>query len=257
MDLQSITPVVLTFNEEANIARTLAALDWARHIVVVDSQSTDRTRAIAQGHSSVRFVERPFDSHASQWNFAVGGTGIDSEWILAIDADYVLTPELVDELKALDPPADLAGYSTRFIYCIEGRRLRGSVYPPVTTLFRRGRGTFHQDGHTHRLAPKGRVAPLRNAILHDDRKPLSRWLASQHRYMELEAEKLDLARYSDLRVADMIRKAIVIAPFLVFVYALLVKGALLDGRAGLYYAFQRSIAEMILSLHLLERKFRS
>jgi glycosyltransferase involved in cell wall biosynthesis len=255
MDLRAITPVILTFDEEANISRTLAALDWARQIVVVDSLSSDRTVELASAHPQVRVVERLFDSHARQWNFAAGETGIETEWILAIDADYVITPELVDELKGLEPPSELAGYSTRFVYCIDGRRLRGSVYPPVTTLFRRGRGEFVQDGHTHRLAPDGPVGTLRNPILHDDRKPLARWLASQHRYMELEAEKLETPG-AELGAADRIRKAIVVAPFLVFFYALFVKGAILDGKAGLYYALQRSVAEMILSLHLVQRRLR-
>src|SRR5262245_10581652 len=87
--LEHTTPVILTFNEEANIARTLERLFWADDIVVVDSFSTDATGEIARRFPQVRFFQHTFKSHASQWNFATRETGVMSEWILSLDADYV------------------------------------------------------------------------------------------------------------------------------------------------------------------------
>jgi glycosyltransferase involved in cell wall biosynthesis len=252
--LDTITPVILTLNEEPNLERTLAALAWARDVVVVDSGSDDATLDIARRHANVRTFTRSLDSHAAQWNYATGETGIASEWILALDADYVLTPELVDELRALVPPDSIAGYRTRFVYCVNGRALRASVYPPVLTLFRRARGTYEQDGHTQRLKLAGEEARLAHPIRHDDRKPLARWLASQARYMKLEARKLDRAPAASLDVPDRLRKAIVIAPGAMLVYLLLARGLLLDGRPGVYYALQRATAELLLSLYLLEER---
>jgi glycosyltransferase involved in cell wall biosynthesis len=256
VNLATITPVILTYNEAPNIGRTLAALAWAPEVVVVDSLSTDATVELAGAHRNVRIVARPFDTHAAQWNFAIGETGIATEWILCLDADYVVPAELVDELRALEPPQSTAGYRTRFAYCIEGRMLKGSVYPPVITLFRRGHGRYRQDGHTQRLDLDGQAADLVQPIRHDDRKPFSRWLSSQHRYMELEAEKLSMAPSAQLSLADRIRKLLLVAPGLVFLYVLFVKGAILDGRAGLAYALQRAIAEMILTHHLVARRLR-
>lgn len=254
MDLRSITPVILTWNEEPNIGRTLAALAWAEDIVVVDSLSTDRTAQICRDHPHVRVVERAFDAHAAQWNFATRECAVRTDWILALDADYVVSAELVRELESLEDGADVAAYEARFVYCVAGQPLRSGVYPPVTVLFRRGRGAYAQDGHTQRLAVDGRSARLRAPILHDDRKPLARWLASQARYMALEAEKLATAPAGSLGPADRLRKLVVPAPFLMFFYAYFVKGAILDGRPGLYYALQRAAAEAILSLSLLHRK---
>ena len=174
MILAATTPVILTFNEAPNIARTLAALSWAPDIVVVDSLSDDGTVEIAKATPNVRVFSRAFDSHASQWNFAISETGITSDWILALDADYVVTDALVDELRKLIPPSSVAGYYTPFDYCILGKPLRGSVYPPVITLFRRGQGQYRQDGHTQRLHLEGAAARLAGAIRHDDRKSLSR-----------------------------------------------------------------------------------
>ena len=68
--LDNITPVLLTFNEEPNIARTLAHLAWAKDIVVVDSGSTDGTLPTLANFPNVRVFDRRFDSHANQWRFA-------------------------------------------------------------------------------------------------------------------------------------------------------------------------------------------
>ena len=88
--MTSITGVVLTFNEAPNIARTLAQLAWLPEIVVVDSHSTDGTPALAAAFPNVRVVQRPFTTHAEQWNFGLEAAGIDTEWVLALDADFVL-----------------------------------------------------------------------------------------------------------------------------------------------------------------------
>jgi glycosyltransferase involved in cell wall biosynthesis len=249
--LDQITPVILTFDEEPNVGRTLAALSWARDVVVVDSCSTDRTLEILHAHPRVRVFSRPFDQHADQWNHAVTQTAITTDWILALDADYVLTPELIEELRVLVPAPAVNGFRTRFRYCIDGRPLRGSVYPPVITLFRRGLGRYWQDGHTQRLVLEGRCVDLAHPIDHDDRKSLRRWLQSQIRYTELEVAKLASAPMSDLSWPDRLRRGILLAPPLVFLYALVMKGCILDGRAGLYYCIQRTTAELILSLYLL------
>lgn len=248
-----ITPVILTYNEAPNIERTLARLAWARDIVVVDSFSTDETLDLASRSPQVRVFQREFDCHENQWNFALSETGIDSEWVLALDADYVLTPELLEELKSLNPSNNVAGYRARFIYCVEGRRLRGSAYPPVTVLFRHRGASYKQDGHTQRVQLQGAIALLRSPVLHDDRKSFDHWRRAQRRYTKLESSKLAKSKWQDLSWADRIRKLRVIAPIAMPLYCLFVKGGILDGRAGLYYAFQRALAELLLSLYLIER----
>src|SRR2546428_1996627 len=170
--LDQITPVVLTRNEAANIGRTLERLSWARDIVVVDSFSTDDTVEIISGFPQARVYQRVFDAHEIQWNFGLEETGITSEWVLALDADYMLTPEFVNELKLLKPDS-VNGYRAKFTYCINGRPLRSGVYPDVTVLYRRAAGRYVQDGHTQRVAIEGRVVTLDSRILNDDRKPLS------------------------------------------------------------------------------------
>ena len=252
-----ITPVLLTLNEEANIGRALGCLAWASEVVVVDSGSTDRTLEICATFNNVRVLRRPFDSHAAQWNFAIRDTGVATEWVLALDADYALTPEFVSALGQLTPSASMSGYRTSFRYCVFGRELSGSLYPPVVTLFRRERASYVQDGHTQRVTVEGEVAQLSVAILHDDRKPLLRWFGSQVRYAELEAAVLVERRWSELRWQDRLRKMLVVTPWLVPLYCMTVGKGMLDGWHGVYYAFQRSAAEIALSLKLLEVKLRA
>jgi glycosyltransferase involved in cell wall biosynthesis len=255
--LNEITPLIITFNEAPNIARTLSKLTWAREVVIVDSFSTDRTRELAMAaHPQVRWFERKFTSHADQWTFALEATGITTEWVLALDADYVLTDALIDDMKQLRPAAATNGFEASFVYCIEGQPLRCGAYPPVVVLFRRAHATYHQDGHAHRVRVEGRIEQLSHPILHDDRKPLSHWLASQVRYMKLEADKLATTPASELAFIDRMRRWIVVAPPAMFVYCLIVRAGILDGRAGLYYAMQRTAAELILSLNILERMVR-
>lgn len=257
MRLDEVTPVILTYNEAPNIERTLRSLEWARDVVVVDSFSTDGTVEIAKAFDRVRVTQRPFDTHAAQWNFAIHETGISVEWVLALDADYILTRELVTELEILRPELDVAGYRARFTYCVFGRPLRRSLYPPVTILFRRECARYDQDGHTQRVRLTGKTNYLRNIVYHDDRKPLSRWLVSQSAYMSLECAKLLERQKKDLTFADKIRKWRLLSPALTFLYCMIGKGALLDGWPGVFYSIQRSLAELILSMHLLEKDLQA
>lgn len=250
--LHQITPVILTFNEASNIARTLAPLSWAVDIVVVDSGSADGTCGIVREYPNARIFERPFTNHAEQWNFGLEQTSIRTDWVLALDADFVLSDELVRELEALSPESDVGGYRASFIYCVEGKPLRGAAYPPVAVLYRRSGARYIQDGHTQRIQVSGRIDVLKGRIFHDDRKPLRHWLAAQARYMRLEAQKLLATPGAQLGYADRLRKGIVFAPAAMFLYCLLVRGGILDGKAGLFYALQRTVAEAILSLYLLQ-----
>lgn len=245
-----VTGLVLTFNEAPNIERTLAKLSWLGEVIVIDSNSTDGTAERAAAFPNVRVIKRAFTSHAEQWNFGLAQSG-SAEWVLALDADYVLSDALVDEIRNLNPPAGVHGYSASFDYCIDGRPLRGAAYPPVTVLYRRARAQYEQDGHTQRVRIDGAVMPLTARICHDDRKSLTHWLGAQARYMELEAVKLTTA--NSLGVVDRLRRWIVIAPPAMFFYCYFVRGGVLDGRAGLFYALQRATSEAILSLFLVRR----
>ena len=248
--------LILTFDEATNIRRTLDALKDVPEVFILDSGSSDGTQAIAASYLNVRLLSRSFDSHSVQWNYGLAQCGLTQEWVWALDADYVVTPELLDEVASLVPRLETSGYRTNFRYCVQGRTLSASLYPPVITLFRRERANYVQDGHTQRLIVQGEVDQLNAFILHDDRKPLSRWLASQDRYANLECDLLLGKPWRKLKWRDRLRRMVIITPWLVPLYCLFVGRGLFDGQAGLLYALQRGVAEAILSIKLLEARWR-
>ena len=252
----SLTALILTYNEQENIRRTLEALVWVPKVIVIDSFSDDGTLEIAHSFANVQIIQRVFDTHANQWNS--GLDRIDTEWTLTLDADYMLTAELQEEIKKLQPPSDLAVYWGEFDYCVFGRPLRSSVYPPRVVLFRTKRARYVDEGHTQQLRVKGKLAKFEGKIWHDDRKPLSRWFQSQERYAELEARYLLGAKSEELSRLDRLRKNwLIVAPMLMPIYLLLGRGLIFDGWNGWYYALQRTVAEMMVSLRLLEHKLKS
>jgi glycosyltransferase involved in cell wall biosynthesis len=250
--LDQIDVLVLTWNEEANVERTLGALRDFPRILVLDSGSTDATLTIARRYPNVQVVSRPFDNHAAQWNYGLTQCGLTATWVLALDADHVLSQAAVKEIAGLVPAQEVGGYWAKFRYCIGGRALTGSLYPPVLVLYRRNGASYIQDGHTQRVVIGGKALALQAHALHDDRKPLSAWLFAQDRYARLECDLLRSKAWAELRWQDRLRRMLLITPWLVPLYCLTVRRGLLDGRRGLFYALQRGIAEAILSIRLLQ-----
>src|SRR2546423_1418112 len=251
--MRELTGLIIAFNERENIERTLAALYSIERIILVDSFSTDDTLALAKAmRPDIAVFQRAFDSFAEQCNF--GLTKIETPWVLSIDADYVLSRELIDEIKALEPPAEINGYSAAFRYCVFGRPLRTTIYPPRTVLYRRDCARYENEGHGHRVRVKGPIASLAGKIDHDDRKPLSRWLQSQDAYFKIEARHLLAMPNERLNRQDRLRKKIVFAPWVIFLYLLIGRSLIFDGWPGWFYVFQRTIAEMLLSLRLLTER---
>jgi glycosyltransferase involved in cell wall biosynthesis len=97
MSSDLITALILTYNEEDNIERVLKRLQWLENVIIVDSHSTDRTLEIVNNYPNVKIYSRTFDTHATQWNYALSLT--NSKWILSLDADYILTDDFIDEIQ--------------------------------------------------------------------------------------------------------------------------------------------------------------
>jgi glycosyltransferase involved in cell wall biosynthesis len=229
--LDAVTPIILTYNEEVNIGRTLSGLLWAHDIVVVDSGSTDSTLDILRGDRRVRLYTRPFESHHNQWTFATSQT----------------------EMIGLNPEGSENAFRIGFDYAIFSKRLLGSLYPPNTVLLRRGKFSIRDAGHTESWHVEGPVGELRSVIVHDDWKPMSAFIAAQAKYM---ARELNAPPRADRRFRDWLRRHPPLMPIAVFVYCLFGKGLIFSGREGLLYTWQRTLAEAIYSLLYLEKVCR-
>ena len=242
--LDQITPTILTFNEESNIERTLNALEWANEVVVIDSFSTDKTLEICAQFKNVKVIQHPFSTNSAQSNFALSQV-TKTPWVLAMDADYIVTEELKNELANLKPVDQINGYLINFKYVVQGKTLRGSLYPPRLSLYKKSQTQYIQDGHTQRAKVQGNIGQLSCVLLHDDRKPYSRWFGSQKRYASEEAIKMSNTPWASKSFADRVR-FLGLGPLVVIPYTLFAKGLILNGFAGLEYTFQRFVAELFL-----------
>src|SRR5262245_59510618 len=104
-----VTPLVLTYNEEPNIARTLDSLQWASRVVVLDSGSTDQTESIARSYANVSWIVRKFDNHRAQWEYGILETNIATTFVLALDADMQVPANLLLEIEEQFLPGNFAG----------------------------------------------------------------------------------------------------------------------------------------------------
>jgi glycosyltransferase involved in cell wall biosynthesis len=250
--LEKITPVLLTYNEQENIARTISGLRWAKDIVVVDSGSNDGTLKILKTFPSVRIFSREFDTHANQWRYATEHTNIGTDWLLRMDADYQLSDALTAELNQLVPGESIGAYRIAFDYAIFSKKLVASLYPPNTILLRRGYFSVVDRGHTEAWEVCGQIVTLRERVIHNDWKSTGRWLSGQTRYMQRELQWLH-------RSAGFKRRLRLLPPLMplaVFLYCLFGKGLIFNGRAGMFYALQRLVAEAVLSLMVIEERLR-
>jgi glycosyltransferase involved in cell wall biosynthesis len=248
-----IAPVILTYNEGPNIGRTLDSLRWARAVVVVDSGSTDATERIARGFSNVRWHVRPFDTHLAQWSYAVFQTGIESEYVLALDADMQVSTGFSEEAESSFLPGDFDGAVLRFEYGYYGHHLLGSLCPPQLRLFRRSRVKITQPHHSQEFSVAGRLYKFQSTLIHDDQKSIERWLSSQFAYQSL-IEKI-LMNGGRKRIRDLLRLSGIMPP-LIGALAYVKAGGPLRGAAAARYAYERSVAEGVLTIMLMDSRLK-
>jgi len=250
-----ITGIVLTYNEAPNIGRILRQLQWLPRVVVVDSKSTDDTQKIVDQFDNTDFIQRSFDNHTNQWNFGLQETNIDTEWVLALDADYYFPDDLCQEiLHILKNKPNKDAFWLQFKYAIQGRVIKSGIYPPVQVLYRKDKAIYKNDGHTQRLHVEGSSGRLQHKAIHDDRKSFKRWLISQLNYAELEAEKLSISSADNINRRDRVRLKYKSTPILIFFYCILWRSGWRDGLWGWMYAYQRLLAEILLQYKLFQQK---
>lgn len=249
----NLTAIILTYNEEPNIARTLSALNKIERVFVIDSFSSDKTVEIATDFPNVTVYQREFDEHTKQWEYA--RSLVKTDWTLALDADYQFSEKNIHEIEELlstNPKEN--GFYADFLYAIDGKVIKSGIYPPVCVLYKTAFCEYKKDGHTQRLFINGISGNLKNKLIHDDRKSFSHWIQSQVNYAQLEAEKLVSTQKNESSKNDKIRLKSKLIPILVFFYCIFAKGGWKEGKAGWKYAYQRMFAEIILQYFLLDLK---
>ena len=262
----SLAVVVLTHDEERNLPSCLESVrGWVAEVYVVDSGSTDRTVTIAE-RLGASVVSHPFESHARQWDWALRSLPISADWILALDADQRVTPELRDAIvAALGAPASRAGATPVAYYLnrrqvFRGRFIRhGGYYPKyLLKLVRRGEAwTDERDLVDHHFYVKGPTATLAGDLVEDNRNEaeIAVWIAKHNRYARLQArEEVEQppgatpglltvwrAGSPDERVRWLKhrwrRLPLYVRPCLYFFYRYVLRLGFLDGKEGFVFHF--------------------
>ena len=257
MKKASISAIILTYNEEANLERCLKSIEgWVEEVIIVDSYSTDATLDIAKAHGA-HVAQHPFENQAKQFNWALEHVEIKGEWILRLDADERILPALAAEIveAAENAPADVTGFYLKRRMYFMGRWIRHGGYYPVwiLRLFRKGAG--HSDQRAmdeHIVLAEGRAEKLRNDFVDDNRKGLSDWISKHNSYASREAAALiresrgtasgtsgddEVSRARAARRALYQRLPLFIRPFLYFKYRYIIRLGFLDGVQGFVFHF--------------------
>lgn len=262
-----ISVLIITHDEEENVGQCLDSVAWSDDVIVVDSFSQDRTRAICESRA-VRFVEHRFEGWSQQRQWALDHLEFRNEWILSLDADEIVTPGFRDEILARAGNEPFEAYEMRFRLILWGTWARRSSHYPVwiTRLYRRTKVQYVASGATDIARIDGAVGRLEQDLLHVNRKPLEDWLEKHVRYASREAGVRGLERAS-LRSAlsadthierrqglKALWHRIPARPLVYFVVTWIFKGGFLDGRAGFRLAFLKASYEYWISIMQDERR---
>ncbi|MEJ0087429.1 MAG: glycosyltransferase family 2 protein [Pseudomonadota bacterium] len=269
----SISVLVLTLNEEANLAGCLESVRWCDDVVIVDSLSVDSTADIAAQYGA-RVVGRAFDDYAKQRNFALHEVAYRHSWVLMLDADERVPVELQREMLAATAaaPENLAMFRMRRKDHLFGRWIRGSsgyptwfgrlVRPGKVRVERAINEEYHADGAVQELESHLHHFPFN--------KGFAAWIEKHDRYSTMEA-KLRIAGGTGGRAAELFsgdsvqrRRALKATlyrmpgrPLLVFVALYFFRGGIIEGRAGLTFSLLRAWYEYMIDCKYFELQRRA
>lgn len=269
-----VSALVLTLNEEANLANCLRSLSWCDDVVVLDSYSSDATEQIARA-AGARFHQRAFDNYAAHRNFALRELEYRHPWLLMVDADEAVPEEMVREIETTlaECDEDVCLFRFRRKDYFMGRWIkRSSGYPTwFGRLVRLGRVWVEREVNEEYLTD-GTVRKLQSHLLHYPfNKGFAAWLEKHNRYSSMEAQAL-LQRETAYTVswrgafsrdpqtrrktAKQLFYVMPGRPLLAFLGLYLVRGGILEGRAGFTFCMLRSIYEYMINCKRTELRRR-
>jgi glycosyltransferase involved in cell wall biosynthesis len=271
----ALSIIILTYNADATIGRTLAASsELSDDIHVIDSGSTDRTLEIAQSFGA-HIQHHGFENYGAQRNWAIANTVLKYQWELHLDADERPTPELIAAIRDLARrgfPGDAVGYFIpRLVHFLGGPIRHGGMYPIWhMRLFRRGRGRCEDRRYDQHFLVDGPTAQLTHPMIDDIRMSLAEWVTRHNRWAEAEADELEsgsnpaqlvkakldgnpIERKRSLR-RGYNRLPLLWRAFGLFLYRYIIRLGFLDGRRGLiFFVLQTFWFRFLVDAKLYER----
>lgn len=255
-----LSVIILTYNEEANIAQALDSVcGWAEKVFILDSFSTDQTVKIAEKYHCAIF-RNPFENYAKQRNYALEKLPINTEWVMFLDADEWIPDDLKNEIASViasDPQEN--GFFIKFRLIWMNHWIRRGYYPTwLLRLFRYGKGRCETRSLNEHCFVEGKKGYLQHDLMHQDRKSVHEWIDKHNRYAVKEAQELIHAelqpfpknarlfgtqaeRKKWLRYHIWNKLPPLIRPFFYFFYRYMLKGGFMDGKAAFIYHFLQGL----------------
>ena len=259
-----VTTIILTYNEELHISRCLENVcSFSKKVIVVDSLSTDKTVEICNEFPNVKVVTHKYPGNqAEQFNWAIDNVKIDTEWVLRVDADEYLLPELIEELcrKLPSLSAEITGIELKRRHIFMERWVKHGIYPIlILRLFRTGCGRYdNRLMDEHIILSHGHSIVSENDFCDHSLISIDEYCKKHLNYARREAVEIlnEIHRLSS-RSADVDNKVVLGSQasekhktkskynrlplfwrsFFYFVYRYIVRGGFLDGKAGFVFAF--------------------
>ncbi|APF18572.1 glycosyl transferase family 2 [Caldithrix abyssi DSM 13497] len=245
--MEKLSAVIITFNEERNIGRCLKSLDWVDEIVVVDSGSSDRTVEICETHGA-KVVKSEWLGFGKTKHFAVEQAA--NNWILSIDADEEVTPQLKQKIQSIlkNPDATVAYRIKRQAFYL-GRPVKHAGwqkdYP--LRLFNRQNGNFNDREVHESVEFNGQVQYIQEPLLH-------------YTYPTISSHIQKMDRYTNLTVGEHAQKATILGSvaraFFKFLKMYFLKGGFLDGRIGFVLCFNSAFGIYLKYIKLWEKRLK-
>lgn len=274
----NLTVLIAAKNEEKNIRECLQSVVWADQVFVVDSQSTDRTAAITEelGREIVQF------HYDGGWpkkrNWALASLPIRNEWVLLLDADERVTPELREEIVWAVQQSEYDGFYLKWKFIFLGKWMKNAwSHGWMLRLFRHGKGAYEDlgmrgeggwDAEVHEnVVVNGRCGKLKGLLDHDSNENLSFWIKKQNEFSDWNAKRrldqlqqpIPSVRYlfsGDPGKTRKLLKALFLRlpgkPAILFFYLYIWKRGFLDGRAGYYFCKLRQMHELNINAKVFE-----
>ena len=269
-----VSVMIFTLDEEIHLPSCLAALaGWCDDVIVVDSFSTDGTERIAREWGA-RFFQHEFLGFGASRNWAMSATSPRHDWVLILDADERVPPELAAEIARVlaTPPAGVGAFRMRRRFHMWGRWLRhSSLYPTwVVRLVHRERVRYANRGHAETQEVDGEIRELQHDLIDENLKGVEEWFARQNRYSSREAA-FELVReatpfsWSDVVAGDPLRRraawkrvagAVPGRPVLFFLYSYVWRRGFMDGKDGLVFCFMKMLYESMIVIKKYDARRR-
>jgi glycosyltransferase involved in cell wall biosynthesis len=260
-----VTAMIFTLDEETHLPSCLKHLRWCDDVIVIDSFSTDRTEQICR-EAGVRFFQHVFEGFGSQRNWALEHAQPKYDWILILDADERVPPELATELGAIAQaaPSDIGAYRVRRRFYMWGRWLKySSLYPTwVVRFIHKDRVRYINRGHAETQEVEGRIEDLQNDLIDENLKGLDEWFERQNRYSRNDAEYELLQERTALRLGGILAKDPLLRraalkrvsyrlparPLIFFLYSYIWRRGFLDGRDGLVFCLMKAMYQQMVAI---------